>query len=35
VSPGKSTPAPTPTVVGTQVPLTNWQLWLTLFVDQY
>jgi hypothetical protein len=33
VSPGKSPPAPTPTVVVTQEPLTNWQLWLTLFVD--
>lgn len=33
VSPGKSTPVPTPTVVVTPAPLANWQLWLTLFVD--
>jgi hypothetical protein len=33
VSPGGSTPAPTPTVAVTPAPLANWQLWLTLFVD--
>jgi hypothetical protein len=33
VSPGDVTPAPTPTVVVTTATVSNWQLWLTLFVD--
>jgi hypothetical protein len=33
VSPGNSTPAPTPTTIVTAAPMSNWQLWLTLFVD--
>ncbi len=34
VSPGKSTPVPKPTEVITPTPMSNWQLWMTLFVDQ-
>ena len=33
VSPGNSTLAPIPTTVVAAQPMTNWQLWLTLFVD--
>ncbi len=33
VSPGGSTPTPRPTPVITPTPMSNWQLWMTLFVD--
>jgi hypothetical protein len=33
VSPGGSTPEPTPTIIVTAQPMSNWQLWLTLFMD--
>ena len=33
ISPKQSTPAPKPTAVITPTPMSNWQLWMTLFVD--
>jgi len=33
ISPKQSTPVPKPTVVITPTPMSNWQLWMTLFVD--
>ena len=33
ISSGEVTPEPTPTIIVTAEPMSNWQLWMSLFVD--